>query len=425
MWLGDGNSTCKGFTSRDIEFWKKWVDKNDVEIVLYPHKFTYDDYQISDPNLCRPDIHYKIKSKFNIGYNRSHPSPLKNILDKYNLANNKFIPDEYLYNDTETRLKLLAGIIDTDGHVRENGTSIEISQSIKREKFIKQVFYLAKTLGFNSSIYPKDVKKNGKIFKQFRVLISGYGINKIPTLLKHKICHNPLERDCLNSKIEIKPIGVGKYNGFIIDNNHRFLLGDFTVTHNSGKAKHSTNGRSIKGIKERLTGKDGLIRTNLMGKRVEQSGRTVIGPDPTLKMGQLAVPPEMAGNLTVPVQVTNFNQKMLTDIVNNGGANFVLKDNGNTRINLQNALFFRGTILNHGDVIIRKDKNGKENEIVVNNGKDMLKPGDRLKRNGEFLKDLKYPEKRVYHLNIGDIVERKLIDGDILLLNRQPTKLLH
>ena len=55
----------------------------------------------------------------------------------------------------------------------------------------------------------------------------------------------------------------------------------------------------------------------------------------------------------------------------------------------------------------------------------MLKPGDRLKRNGEFLKDLKYPEKRVYHLNIGDIVERKLIDGDILLLNRQPTKLLH
>jgi len=191
------------------------------------------------------------------------------------------------------------------------------------------------------------------------------------------------------------------------------------------KAKHSTNGRSIKGIKERLTGKDGLIRTNLMGKRVEQSGRTVIGPDPTLKMGQIAVPPEMADNLTVPVQVTNFNQKYLTDIVNNGGANYVLKDNGNTRINLQNALFFRGTILNHGDVIIKKDENGNDTEIVVNNGKDMLKPGDRLKRSGEFIKDLKYPEKRVYHLNIGDIVERKLIDGDILLLNRQPTKLLH
>ena len=364
MWLGDENSSCKRFN-----------------------------YHISDP-------------EFNIG--------------KY-----KFIPDDYLYNDTETRLKLLAGIIDTDGHVRENGTIIEISQSIKREKLIKQIFYLAKTLGFNSIINQKNVKKNGKIFKQVRVLISGYGINKIPTILKHKICHNPLERDCLNSAIEIKPIGIGKYNGFIIDNNHRFLLGDFTVTHNSGKAKHSTNGRSIKGLKERIGGKYGQIRSNLMGKRVEQSGRTVIGPDPTLKMGQLAVPPEMADNLTVPVQVTNFNQKMLTDIVNNGGANFVLKDNGNTRINLQNALFFRGTILHHGDIIIRKDKNGNETENVVNNGKDMLKPGDKLKRNGEFINELKYPEKRVYHLNIGDIVERKLINGDIVLLNRQPTKLLH
>lgn len=201
----------------------------------------------------------------------------------------------------------------------------------------------------------------------------------------------------------------------------KFRISTF-YNNSSGKAKHSTNGRSIKGIKERLTGKDGLIRTNLMGKRVEQSGRTVIGPDPTLKMGQIAVPPEMANNLTVPVQVTNFNQKYLTDLVNNDGANFVLKDSGNTRINLQNALFFRGTILNHGDVIIRKDENDNDTEIIVNNGKDMLKPGDRLKRSGEFIKDLKYPEKRVYHLNIGDIVERKLIDGDILLLNRQPTQ---
>ena len=76
--------------------------------------------------------------------------------------------------------------------------------------------------------------------------------------------------DCV--RIIVRPIGKGKYNGFIIDGNHRFLLGDFTVTHNSGKAKHSTNGRAIKGIKERLTGKEGLIRTNLMGKRLLITG---------------------------------------------------------------------------------------------------------------------------------------------------------
>jgi len=186
--------------------------------------------------------------------------------------------------------------------------------------------------------------------------------------------------------------------------------------------KHTTNGRAIKGLKERLTGKEGLIRTNLMGKRCEQTGRTVIGPDPTLKMGQLAVPEDMANNLTVPVQVTTYNLDYLTKLVNDGKVNYVLKDNGKTKINLENALFSRGTRLNHGDIILRKDEEtGKDIEIVVNNGKDMLKPGDRLKRNGEFITDIKYPEKRKYILNIGDVCERKLMDGDIVLLNRQPT----
>ena len=104
--------------------------------------------------------------------------------------------------------------------------------------------------------------------------------------------------------------------------------------------------------------------------------------------------------------------------MNEGKANYVLKDNGNTRINLEHKLFYRGTSLNHGDIIIRKDhETGKESEIVVNNGKDTIKPGDRLKRNGEYITDIKYPEKRLYHLNVGDIVERKLMDGDYLLLN--------
>ena len=93
-----------------------------------------------------------------------------------------------------------------------------------------------------------------------------------------------------------------------------------------------------------------------------------------------------------------------------------MKNNGQTRINLENALFFKGTPLNHGDVIIRDGV-----ELIVNNGKDMLKPGDQLKRNGVVLPDVKYPEKRQYKLMIGDICERQLMDGDIVLLNRQPT----
>ena len=161
--------------------------------------------------------------------------------------------------------------------------------------------------------------------------------------------------------------------------------------------------------------KDGQLRNNLLGKRTEQSGRTVIGPDPTLKMGQIAVPHEMADNLTVPVKVAAFNIEELTKLVNSGRANYVLKNGGKNRINLKYALFRKGTELLHGDEIYREGK-----KIVVTTGKEVLVKGDRIRRNGKFLDEVKYPEKKNYKLELGDVVERKLIDGDWLLLNRQP-----
>ena len=156
----------------------------------------------------------------------------------------------------------------------------------------------------------------------------------------------------------------------------------------------------------------------------EMTARTVIGPDPTLKMGQICVPPQIASNLTSPVPVTHFNIKYLSDLVDAGKVNYVLKDNGQTRINLENALFFKGTRINHGDIIIRKNKiTNEDEEIIVMNGKELLQKGDRLKRNGEWVTDIKYPEKRSYKINIGDICEVQLQNGSILLLNRQPTQM--
>lgn len=207
-----------------------------------------------------------------------------------------------------------------------------------------------------------------------------------------------------------------------------------TLMNNSkGKAKHTTNSRPIKGFRERLTGKDGLIRSNLLGKRCDQSGRTVIGPDPTAKMDEVVIPRKMARILTVPERVTAYNIRNLTKIVNDGKANFVLKNEGKVRINLSKALYKSGTKLLRGDAIFRGTK-----EIEVKTGKETLKVGDHVKRGGkwegpldkrdlryytggDFIQDLKIPEKVTYKLNIGDIVERHLQNGDILLLNRQPT----
>jgi DNA-directed RNA polymerase beta' subunit len=183
-----------------------------------------------------------------------------------------------------------------------------------------------------------------------------------------------------------------------------------------GKAKHTTNSRPIKGFKERLAGKDGQLRNNMMGKRVNQSGRTVIGPDPTLAMNELAVPREMAKILTIPVRVAPYNLKEMNRVVNAGEANYVLKGQTNTRINLKKALFRNGTTLLMGDVIYRGDT-----EIIVLTGKEPLEAGDHVKRGDEFIKDLRFPEKKSYEVFIGDVVERQLVNGDSLLLNRQPT----
>lgn len=183
------------------------------------------------------------------------------------------------------------------------------------------------------------------------------------------------------------------------------------------KAKHAATARPITGLKERIAGKEGQIRHNLLGKRCDQSGRTVVGPDPTLKLDELGIPVEMAEILTIPVHVTPFNINYLTDIVNSNKANFLIKYSDPKRsINLKNIINFRGTLLYFGDVVERGDQ-----RIIITDTKFELKEGDAIIRNGKKLKDIKYPEMKKITLDIGDIVKRQLTNGDYVLLNRQPT----
>lgn len=73
----------------------------------------------------------------------------------------------------------------------------------------------------------------------------------------------------------------------------------------SGAPTHKhKSGKPLKAIKERLKGKEGRIRSNLMGKRVDFSARSVITPDPSLDLDELGVPIRIAINMTVPETVT-------------------------------------------------------------------------------------------------------------------------
>jgi len=138
-------------------------------------------------------------------------------------------------------------------------------------------------------------------------------------------------------------------------------------------ARHRS-GRALRTLTQRLKGKEGRFRSNLSGKRVDFSARTVISPDPNLGINEVGVPIEVAKILTIPERVTELNIEDMKELVMRGpdehpGANYIIRADGR-RIDLR------------------------------------------------FVKNR---SKIAETIEIGSIVERHLNDGDIVLFNRQPS----
>ena len=281
MWLGDGFSNGYGFAGEDVELineWYKWCNNNNCEIV-HNNK---DDFIIRKKNsmkhggedkripigtsetsnkncrACNVKLNYACSNDDElISYNKNRIieilyyddanrkyglNPLKEMLNKYNLINNKHIPDDYIFNDKETRLKILAGFIDTDGYVCKDGR-IEIVQSIEHKNLIESLYLICKSLGFYCNISKKTpcyiYKGYKKYSKAVRLYISGNGIKDIPTILLRKKLTHIFSKNSLYTGINIVNKGVGPYVGFMTDKTHRFLLHDFTVTHNCLNVRNS------------------------------------------------------------------------------------------------------------------------------------------------------------------------------------------
>jgi DNA-directed RNA polymerase II subunit RPB1 len=131
------------------------------------------------------------------------------------------------------------------------------------------------------------------------------------------------------------------------------------------------SGRPLQCITGRINSKNGRIRGNLMGKRVDFSARSVITGDPNLSIRQLGVPMKIAMNITKPV------------VVNDRNRNFLLK--------------------------------------LIQNGPD-VHPGAKIleKKNGENI-SLRYVDRSSIILENGDTVHRHMMDEDAVLFNRQPS----
>ncbi|KJH41173.1 RNA polymerase Rpb1, domain 2 [Dictyocaulus viviparus] len=129
--------------------------------------------------------------------------------------------------------------------------------------------------------------------------------------------------------------------------------------------------KPLRGLTQRLKGKQGRFRGNLSGKRVDFSGRTVISPDPNLRIDEVGVPIHIALTLTFPEIVYKHNINRMKKLVMNGsnchpGANYIVDRTTGTK---------------------------------------------------------RYGNREAYaaNLKVGDIVERHLDNGDIVLFNRQPS----
>jgi len=138
-------------------------------------------------------------------------------------------------------------------------------------------------------------------------------------------------------------------------------------------ARHRS-GRALKTLSQRLKGKEGRFRSNLSGKRVDFSARTVISPDPNLDISEVGVPLDVAVRLSMPEKVTSWNIEEMRKLIVNGPENY------------PGALY-----------VVRPD-------------------GKRVRL--EFVSDR---EKIAEALESGFVVERHLGNGDIAIFNRQPS----
>ena len=164
-----------------------------------------------------------------------------------------------------------------------------------------------------------------------------------------------------------------------IENHTKLLqynISIFRNNKNASKGVQKGNAKAMKSITERIQGKEGRIRRDIEGKRVDFCARSVIASDPNISIDQVSIPYAIATVLTIPVTVTKNNIKELTKLVRNGrhkypGANYVKQVNNNSA---------------------RRHK----------------------------MKDLAHSNANI-KLHVGDIVERHLQNDDPVLMNRQPS----
>ena len=223
LWLGDGCSYHTQVTNVDKEI----LDELDFE---FRKTGINPVFLEKDPITC------------NISKDAARTNEFALALKELNLFQNKHIPHEYIKNSRKNRLELLAGLVDSDDYLDNN--CYEIIQ--KSKNLSNDITFLARSLGFYVSIKQREktcttTPGGPKTGVYHCMQICGEGIDLIPSrIFKEAAPPRTQNKNASRFGFTVESLGPGRYCGFTLNQNSRFLLKDFTVTHNTMLAKAAT-----------------------------------------------------------------------------------------------------------------------------------------------------------------------------------------
>ena len=228
VWLGDGTQRSSQITSMDEPVMEKVRGLLPSTVQMNVGVHTKGEAET-----------YNISKAASVGGRKTVKNDIVIALDRYGLREGKHIPLDYRCNTREVRMQVLAGLLDTDGHYQAHTNQFELT--LKEERFMDDTIALVRSLGL--ACYKKAVQKtccnNGKVGTYYKVQIVGAGIEDIPTVLERKRARPRVKaKDVRRVGFKVERVEDGDFFGFELDGNHRYLMGDYVVQHNS-------NGKSL------------------------------------------------------------------------------------------------------------------------------------------------------------------------------------
>lgn len=283
LWLGDGARSKPHVTTADpgiVDYMRGLADAHGLRVSLYD---------------CRPERNCWC---VRLVGSKGRENPITTKLRKLGIYDSKAIPHAYLTASRDDRLRLLAGLLDSDGYYTGKGFDV----SFVLPGLMEGLVFLTRSLGKAAKVGPcrKECVNTGRWGDYYRCSLSG-DFTDVPFLRnRHRegVVPRRQKKDPLVCGVRVEPIGEGDYFGFEVDGDHLFLLGDFTVTHNSSLiagAAHHFDGPTCSiahrqelvsqislalarfGITHRLIAADSTIR-NIVRVHMETFGRSFYDP---------------------------------------------------------------------------------------------------------------------------------------------------